>query len=86
MHQHYSWFLGIDGGYEVHQLCLMDVTGHVVMERQVAHDAAAVQTAITALLTRTGAAPAQIAVAIETPRGALVAADRPSRVSARPAR
>jgi hypothetical protein len=70
---HYSWFLGIDGGYEAHQICLMDATGHVVMERQVAHDAAAVQTAITAVLARTGAAPAQIAVAIETPRGALVA-------------
>ena len=38
-----------------------------------AHDAAAVQAAITAVLDRTGAAPAQIAVAIETPRGAVVA-------------
>jgi transposase len=51
----------------------MDATGHVVMERKVAHDAAAVQIAITAVLEHTGAAPAQIAVAIETPRGALVA-------------
>ena len=73
MHTHYSWFLGIDGGYEAHQICLMDATGLIVTERHVAHDAAAVQTAITALLERTGAAPAQIAVAIETPRGALVA-------------
>jgi transposase len=73
MHRHYSWFLGIDGGYEAHQICLMDATGRIVMERQVAHDAAAVQTAITALLERTGASSAQIAVAIETPRGALVA-------------
>jgi hypothetical protein len=73
MHTHYAWFLGIDGGYETHQICLMDATGHIVLERQVAHDAAAVQAAITALLERTGAAPASIAVAIETPRGALVA-------------
>lgn len=73
MNERFAWFLGIDGGYDAHQICLMDATGHVVMERQVPHDAAAVQTAITALLERTGAAPAQIAVAIETPRGALVA-------------
>lgn len=73
MNERVAWFLGIDGGYDAHQICVMDATGHVVMERQVPHEAAAVQTAITALLEHTGAAPAQIAVAIETPRGALVA-------------
>ena len=74
MHTHAVWFLGIDAGYDAHQICLMDATGHIVMERRVAHDAAAVQAAITTLLERTGAEPAQIAVAIETPRGAVVAA------------
>jgi len=73
MDETFAWFLGIDGGYDTHQICLMDATGQVVLERQVAHDAAAVHAAITAVLDRTGAAPAQIAVAIETPRGAVVA-------------
>jgi transposase len=73
MNQYYSWFLGIDGGYDAHQICVMDATGSIVMERPVGHDAAAIQTAITAVLERTGPAPAQIAVAIETPRGAVVA-------------
>lgn len=73
MNERFAWFLGIDGGYDAHQICLMEATGEVRAERPVAHDAAAVQAAITALLEQTGAAPAQIAVAIETPRGALVA-------------
>lgn len=73
MTERYAWFLGIDGGYEAHQICLMDATGQIVAERHVVHDAAAVQTAITWVIERTGAQPAQIAVAIETPRGALVA-------------
>jgi hypothetical protein len=73
MDTHVAWFLGIDGGYEAHHICLMDATGHLVLERPVAHDAAAVQTAIAAVLERTSTEPAAIAVAIETPRGALVA-------------
>lgn len=73
MTERYSWFLGIDGGYEAHQICLMDATGQIVAERHVVHDAAAVQSAIAWVIERTGAQPAQIAVAIETPHGALVA-------------
>lgn len=72
MTTHYDWFLGIDWGYDAHQICLVDAAGQLHDTRRVAHDAAAIDEAIAWVLTRTAAAPAAIAVAIETPRGALV--------------
>jgi len=73
MTEHYDWFLGIDWGYNAHQICLMDAAGQRHDTRRVEHDAAAIDGAIAWVLTRTAATPSQIAVAIETPRGALVA-------------
>ena len=73
MPEHYDWFLGIDWGYDAHQICLVDAAGKVHDIRSVEHDAAAVDSAIAWVLLRTAAAPSQIAVAIEKPRGALVA-------------
>jgi transposase len=67
------WFLGIDWGYQTHQVCLLDAAGHLHDTRRVDHDRAAVETYLTWLLADTAATPAQIAVAIEAPRGALVA-------------
>lgn len=66
------WFLGVDWATEAHDTCLTDVTGKVHWERHVRHDVAAVHAFLDMLLSYTGAAPEQIAVAIETPRGALV--------------
>jgi hypothetical protein len=71
--EHYDWFLGIDWGYDKHHICLVDAAGQLHGTRPVEHDAAAVDRAIAWVLTQTGAAPSQIAVAIERPRGALVA-------------
>jgi transposase len=70
--EQYTWFVGIDWGYEAHQVCLIDALGHVRETRRVEHDIAAIEACLEWLATRTGATPAQIAVAIETPRGALV--------------
>jgi transposase len=64
--------VGLDWGSAEHAVCLLDGRGQVCGERRVAHTAAAVQEAIAWLRTRTGVAPAAIAVAIETPRGVLV--------------
>jgi hypothetical protein len=68
-----AWFVGIDWGYETHQVCLVDATGHVHHTRRVAHDRGALEAYLAELLAYTGVAPGQIAVAIEAPRGALVA-------------
>jgi len=70
----YAWFVGIDWGYQTHQICLVDAGGRVRDTRRVDHDRGALEAYLTWLLTETGATPTQIAVAIETPRGALVTA------------
>jgi transposase len=68
----FAWYVGIDWGSAEHAVCLLDASGQVCGERRVAHTATAVQEAIAWIRTRTGVAPAAIAVAIETPRGVLV--------------
>jgi transposase len=68
----FEWFLGIDWGSAVHALCLLDRTGRIRGTRTVAHTAGAVHEAVHWVREQTGAAPAVIAVGIETPRGALV--------------
>ena len=73
MTEQYAWFLGIDWGYETHQICLIDAAGHMRDTRRLDHDSAAVDVYITWVLAQTGVPPAHIAVAIESPRGALVA-------------
>lgn len=67
-----TWYVGIDWGSESHAVCVVDAAGHRREERSVDHRADAVQTCLDWIMTFTGATPAQIAVAIETPRGALV--------------
>jgi hypothetical protein len=73
VNEHYAWFLGIDWGYTAHQVCLVDATGQIRETRRVDHDIAAINACLEWVWTRTGVTPPQIAVAIETPRGALVA-------------
>lgn len=73
MTQPYAWFLGIDWGYDTHQFCLLDAAGHVRESRRVDHDIAALEAALAGVLARSGVPPAAIAVAIESPHGALVA-------------
>ena len=67
-----TWYVGIDWGSESHAVCVVDAEGHRREERRVDHTADAVQACLDWIMTFTGATPAQIAVAIETPRGALV--------------
>ncbi len=68
----YQWFVGIDWGSEIHQVCLLDRDGRVCAERAVAHTTVAVYEALQALQARTGAPAAEIAVGLEISRGVLV--------------
>ena len=70
--EHVTWYVGIDWGSESHAVCLVDATGDHREERRVAHQAEAIEACLTWLLTTTRAEPSQIAIAIETPRGALI--------------
>lgn len=72
MAETFVWWVGVDWGSATHAVCVMDGTGRIDEERVVAHTVDAVQAWLSDLVTRTATPPAQIAVAIETPRGVLV--------------
>jgi len=67
-----SWWVGIDSGWKEHQVCLLDRHGHVKGERSFAHNGPGIAELCAWLLQQTDAPPAQIAVAIEVPHGAVV--------------
>ena len=67
-----TWFVGIDWGSESHAVCVVDATGRRRDERRIAHSVEAVQRCLDWILEYTGVPPSEIAVAIETPRGAVI--------------
>ena len=67
-----QWFVGIDWATQSHCVCLLDVEGRRVNERDFAHGGAGLTEMRDWLLEKTKAAPGQIAVAIETPHGPVV--------------
>ena len=68
----FSWFVGIDWSSKSHQVCLLGADGSVHANRSFPHGGAGQAALARWLLDETGAAPGQIAVAIETPRGPVV--------------
>src|SRR5438552_12279631 len=67
-----QWFVGIDWATQSHCVCLLDVEGRRVNERDFAHGGVGLTELRDWLLEKTKAAPGQIAVAIETPHGPVV--------------
>ena len=67
-----QWFVGIDWATQSHRVCLLDVEGRQVNERDFAHGGAGLTELRDWLLEKTKAVPGQIAVAIETPHGPVV--------------
>lgn len=68
----YQFFVGIDWGSQQHRVCLLNREGSIIEERSIEHSGNGVLELIQWLQSKTSAAPAAIAVAIEIPRGALV--------------
>ena len=66
------WFIGIDWATQSHRAVLLDAEGSQVGEREFSHGGAGLTELCDWLLEKTGAAPEQIAVAIETPHGPVV--------------
>jgi transposase len=66
------WFVGIDWATQSHRVCLLDIEGRQMSERDFAHNGAGLTELRDWLLEKTKAAPGQIAVAIETPHGPVV--------------
>jgi hypothetical protein len=73
LEQKFSLWVGIDWATEEHQVCGVDVNGKRVFEWKVPHAGAAIAELAARLIEKSGAAD-QVAVAIETPRGAIVEA------------
>ena len=68
----FLWLVGIDWGSTTHHVCLLDANGSVRGRQAFPHSGAGQADLVRWLLEQTGAAPAQIAVAIETPHGPVV--------------
>jgi hypothetical protein len=66
------WYVGVDWGSVQHAVCLMDASGRHRAERTVAHSADALAECLAWVQAETRVAPTLVAVAIETPRGAVV--------------
>jgi transposase len=67
-----EWFVGFDWASEIHVVCLLDRDGRTIGERKVAHGGEELGACCDWLLAKSGAPPARIGVAIETPRGPIV--------------
>jgi len=68
----FEWFVGIDWGSATHAVRVLDATGELVGQRTVAHTTAALSQLVEWLATLSGQQLGRVAVAIETPRGAVV--------------
>jgi transposase len=74
MQEEIAWFAGIDWATEHHRVGLIKVDGNNYVERQFDHDGTGLQKLCDWLIEKSGAIPAEIAVAIEMPRGPVVEA------------
>jgi len=72
MVENMHWFVGIDWATQSHRVALLDAEGRQAGEREFSHGGAGLTELRDWLLQKTGAAPAQIAVAIEMPHGPVV--------------
>jgi transposase len=66
------WLVGIDWASQKHQVCLLDLSGRVVGEREFGHEGTGLSELCTWLIEQTKALPRHIAVAIETSHGPIV--------------
>jgi transposase len=71
MNEHFLWFVGIDASMADYQICLLDAAGQILYERTVPHTGLGIAQFLDWLAEHTSQ-PGQVAVAIETPRGAII--------------
>ena len=72
MASEFAFLVGVDWGTESHQICVMDLEGKIICEKSVEHSGEAINTFLCFLDTLTRMPPAQVAIAIEVPRGPVV--------------
>lgn len=69
----FKYFVGIDWGDKLHQVCVLDMRRKVIVEKQVKHTGEELEKLIE-VLGGLGAEPHSVAVGLETPRGPIVEA------------
>jgi len=74
MEQGYRRYVGIDWATQAHQMCVIDGDRSILEERSVEHAGAAIAQCIEWLARISDGDPSSTAIAIETPRGAIVEA------------
>ena len=72
--EQFQFLGGIDWATESHQICIIDRDRQVLEEKQIEHSGSGIAQLIELLLKRSGNRPEQVAIALETTRGAVVEA------------
>lgn len=72
MEEPYRWFVGIDWATEFHQVCVLDANRNKVEQRKIEHSGGGIAQLVELLLKLSNHQPNHVALAIETPRGAVV--------------
>lgn len=72
--EQFQFLVGIDWAAESHQICMIDRDRQVLEEKQIEHSGSGIAQLIDLLLKRSGNRPEQVAIALETTRGAVVEA------------
>lgn len=68
----FRWFVGIDWAAEKYDVCVLDAGGKVIAKRVIKHSGSAIAELLDWLQEIAGGHPEAVAIAIETPRGAVV--------------
>jgi transposase len=68
----FRWFVGIDWAAEKYDVCVLDASGKVIAKRVIKHSGSAIAELLDWLQEIAGGQPEAVAIAIETPRGAVV--------------
>src|ERR1022692_3116465 len=68
----FRWFVGIDWAAEKYDVCVLDASGKVIAKRVIKHSGSAIAELLDWLQEIAGGNPEAVAIAIETPRGAVV--------------
>ena len=71
MSEQFQLFVGIDWAAESHEVCVLDPERRVIARKTIEHSGVGVAQLCDLLLTLSNHQPSRVAVAIETPRGAV---------------
>ena len=74
MPEQFQYLVGIDWATESHEVCVLDSERQILETKQIEHSGSGIAQLIELLLKQSGGRPELVAVAIETPRGAVVEA------------